>query len=38
VTHAVQERMEEDGFAVGASRAHGAGDEFKRFVPIDIGG
>ena len=38
VTDAVQECVEEYGFAVGAGRAHTAGDEFQRFVPIDIGG
>ena len=38
VTDAVQKRVEEDGFAVGAERAHGAGGEVQRFVPVDIRG
>jgi hypothetical protein len=36
VADAVQERVEEDGFAVGAERASAASGELQRFVPIDI--
>jgi len=38
VTYAMQESVEEDGLAVGAELAHGAGRELYRFVPVDVGG
>ena len=35
MANAVEQRVEEDGFAVGVERARSAGDEVDRFAPVD---
>jgi hypothetical protein len=37
VAYAMQKRVKEDGLAVGAGLAHGAGGELEGFVPVDVG-
>ncbi len=38
VAYAVQERVEEDGFAIGAELAHGAGGKLYWFGPVGVRG